>query len=70
MLIFSFSALVSYFGSIILFHTYFNTAIIDQRFIAKILIITVAAWAPFQIIQWLKSKIDPTEEEKIQKQEY
>ena len=61
---------IVYWASIILMREYFDTSYITVQFCLKVVIITLLSWLPLHLIQWVVQKVDPTEQQKILKQEY
>lgn len=56
---------VVYFMSIVLLQEYFDTSYIDQLFLMKIGIITLASWAPLHLLYFFTEACDPSEHKKI-----
>lgn len=58
---------VVYILSIILLKDVIDVAAIDLKFVQRVAIIVLFAWAPMQIMKVVRKTIDPTENEKIMK---
>ena len=56
---------VTYFMSIILLKSYFETSYMDRVFFFKVGIIALITWTPVQLIYFIVSWMDPTENQKI-----
>ena len=69
MIVSSVLTFVIYILSIALLREYFDTSYITWAFVVKVLTITLISWLPLHMIKWLMSKIDPTEQQKILRQE-
>ena len=69
MIVSSVITFVIYILSIALLREYFDTSYITWAFILKVLAITVLSWLPLHLTSWIIMKCDPTEQQKILKQE-
>ena len=69
MIVSSVLTFVIYIMSIALLREYFDTSYITWAFVVKVLAITLLSWLPLHLIKCLITKIDPTEQQKILKQE-
>jgi len=58
-----------YILSIALMPQYFNTSYITWMFMVKVMLITLVSWAPLAIIQWVVNCLDPSEFQKIMREE-
>jgi len=58
-----------YILSIALMPSYFDTSYITWNFVLKVFAITMASWLPMFIVQVIVGKLDPSEFEKIMKQQ-
>ena len=56
---------VTYFMSIILLKSYFETSYMDRVFFLKVGLIALITWTPVQLIYLIVSWMDPTENQKI-----
>lgn len=65
MMLMQVATVVIYFVSIILLHEYFDLQYIDFAFVLKVVFITLVSWLPFQLIYFLISIFDPSENSKI-----
>ena len=61
MVISSILTFIIYFMSIALLRSYFNTSYITWTFVAKVLTLTVASWAPLHIARIIYDWVDPSE---------
>lgn len=55
------ATIVTYFMSIILLKSYFETSYMDKVFFTKVGAIALATWAPIQLIYWIVEFMDPSE---------
>ena len=58
-------AYATYILSIMFLRKYINTSIINLNFFAKVGIILLVIWTPIHIFKCIKSRCDPTEEQKL-----
>lgn len=58
-----------YILSIALLPQYFDTSYITWMFVVKVLLITVMSWMPLHLIHCIVDKIDPSEFQKIMREE-
>jgi hypothetical protein len=58
-----------YIASITLLRSYFDTSQMTWRFFMKVLAITLLSWMPLHIVKCIIMRLDPTEQQKILKQE-
>ena len=56
---------VTYFMSIILLKSYFETSYMDRVFFLKVGIIAMITWVPIQSIYFIVECIDPSENQKL-----
>ena len=56
---------VTYFMSIILLKSYFETSYMDKIFFAKVGLIALITWLPVQLIYLIVSWMDPSENQKL-----
>lgn len=59
--------LITYFLSIVIFRSYFDLSYITLTFIFKVVLLTLASWAPLHLARRLYDWIDPSEHQKIMK---
>lgn len=59
-----------YILSIALLPQYFDTSYIEWMFVVKVLLITVVSWMPLHLIHCIVDKLDPSEFQKIMKEEH
>jgi phospholipid-translocating ATPase len=59
-----------YFASIGLLRSYFNTSFITWQFVIKVLAVTFCSWAPLHIVRCVYNYIDPSEHQKIMRQNH
>lgn len=69
MVVSSILTFVVYILSIALLRSYFDTAYITWTFILKVIAIATLSWFPLHLIKWIVRILDPTEQDKIMKQE-
>lgn len=69
MIVSSVLTFVIYILSIALLRSYFDVSYITWQFVLKVLAITLLSWLPLHVAKWVIMKIDPTEQQKILKQE-
>jgi len=62
--------LVTYIISIALLRSYFDTSYITWEFVLKVIAISCASWLPLHIIKLIVNRLDPSEQQKIMKQEH
>ena len=60
-----FATLVTYFMSIILLKSYFETSYMDKVFFVKVGVLALLTWAPIQMIYFLVNCLDPSENQKV-----
>jgi len=65
MIISSILTFIIYFMSIGFLRAYFDTSYITWTFVMKVLIITLASWAPLHLARIVYDCIDPSEHQKI-----
>lgn len=70
MIVSSVFTFVVYILSIALLRSYFDTSYITWQFVLKVLAITLLSWLPLHVAKWIIMKIDPTEQQKIMRQEH
>jgi len=68
-LISSILTLFIYILSIALLPEYFDTSYIEWMFVVKVLMITVVSWMPLHLVHCIVDKVDPSEFQKIMKEE-
>lgn len=61
--------LFMYVLSIALLPVYFQTSYITWEFVMKVICITIASWLPLHIIQLIIQRVDPSEFQKIMREE-
>lgn len=59
-----------YIFSIALLPQYFDVSYIDWMFVVKVLLITVVSWMPLHLIHCMVDRLDPSEFQKIMKEEH
>jgi len=59
---------VTYFMSIILLKSYFETSYMTQEFFLKVGVIALITWAPIQFIYIIVEWMDPSENQKLKQQ--
>jgi len=64
-----FISMAVYLGSIIFFRQYFETSYVDWMFCLKVIILSLICWLPLQIFKKFMEYCDPTQEEKIMKED-
>lgn len=69
MVVSSILTFIVYILSIALLRSYFDTAYITWTFILKVIAIATLSWFPLHLIKWIVRILDPTEQDKIMKQE-
>ena len=69
MVVSSLGTFACYIMSISFLRAYFDTSYLSWEFFLKVLAITLLSWMPLHMIKCLLSRFDPTEQEKILKQE-
>jgi phospholipid-translocating ATPase len=69
MIVSSVFTFVVYFLSIVLLRSYFDTSYITWMFVVKVIAITILSWFPLHLVKWIIRKLDPSEQDKIMKQE-
>ena len=57
---------VTYFMSIILLKSYFETSYMDSVFFMKVSVISLITWVPVQVIYFAVECLDPSENKKLQ----
>jgi phospholipid-translocating ATPase len=63
------TSLFFYIASIYLFSTLFQTTTFDIEFLLKVLVITLASWAPIWIVKTIVEWVDPPAVMKVRKSE-
>ena len=63
------ATLVTYFMSIILLKSYFETSYMDRVFFTKVGVLAVLTWLPIQMIYFLVNCLDPSENSKLKQTE-
>ena len=58
-----------YILSIALLPQYFDTSYIEWMFVVKVLLITVVSWMPLHLVHCIVDRVDPSEFQKIMKEE-
>jgi phospholipid-translocating ATPase len=58
-----------YMGSIIIFRQYFELSYVDWNFCVKVGLLSLICWLPLQAFRKFMEHIDPTQEEKIMKED-
>jgi hypothetical protein len=58
-----------YILSISFLRSYFDTSYLSWHFFLKVLAITLLSWLPLHILKCLVNRCDPTEQQKILRQE-
>jgi len=58
-----------YMGSIIFFRQYFELSYVDWNFCVKVVVLSLICWLPLQVFRKFMERIDPTQEEKIMKED-
>ena len=56
---------VTYFMSIILLKSYFETSYMDQVFFTKVGILAALTWVPIQLIYFIIECADPSDHQKL-----
>ncbi len=56
---------VTYFMSIILLKSYFETSYMDKVFFMKVGVLALLTWAPIQLIYFIVECMDPSENQKL-----
>jgi phospholipid-translocating ATPase len=69
MIVSSLLTFACYILSISLMRSYFDTSYLSWRFFLKVLAITLLSWLPLHLVKCLIERFDPTEQQKILKQE-
>lgn len=69
MVVSSIGTFVVYVLSILLLRSYFDTSYITWQFGLKVVAITVISWLPLHLTKWIMKKLDPSEDDRIRKQE-
>ena len=69
MIVSSVFTFIVYVLSIALLRSYFDTAYITWTFVLKVFAIATLSWLPLHLAKWIIRKLDPTEQDKIMKQE-
>jgi len=69
MVVSSVLTLFMYVLSIALLPVYFQTSYITWEFVMKVICITIASWLPLHIIQLIIQRVDPSEFQKIMREE-
>ena len=70
MIISSILTFIIYFMSIGLLRAYFDTSYITWSFVLKVLLITLASWLPLHMARLIYDCIDPSEHQKIMRQNH
>lgn len=65
MMLMQVASAVVYFISIILLREYFDLQYFDTNFLMKVAFITLVAWLPFQIMYFLMTLLDPSDNIKV-----
>jgi hypothetical protein len=58
-----------YILSIVLLRSYFDTSYLTWQFFLKVLAITLLSWLPLHLLKCVVMRLDPTEQQKILRQE-
>lgn len=61
MVVSSVLTLITYFISIVLFRSYFDLSYMTFTFLLKVILLTLASWAPLHLARRLYDCIDPSE---------
>jgi hypothetical protein len=69
MIIASFLTFGCYILSISVLRSYFDTSYLSWHFFLRVLAITLLSWLPLHILKCLLNRCDPTEQQKIYRQE-
>mmetsp|Transcript_4676 Transcript_4676/g.7949 ORF Transcript_4676/g.7949 Transcript_4676/m.7949 type:complete len:542 (-) Transcript_4676:46-1671(-) len=70
MVISSVLTLFTYFLSIAILRSYFDTSYITLKFIFQVILLSLASWAPLHMMRRLYDCIDPSEHQKIMRQNH
>jgi len=70
MIVSSILTFIIYFMSIALFRSYFDTSYITWLFVTKVVAITLASWAPLHLARIIYDCCDPSEHQKIMRQNH
>lgn len=65
MMLIMLATVATYFMSIILLKSYFETSYMDRMFFLKVGLIALITWFPVQLIYLIVSWMDPSENQKL-----